>query len=165
MRFTGHLFASFAVACAVASAPAAQPKAAPQVVAYIFPQDAALSAGQVDAHAVTRFNYAFANVRDGRMVTGFAHDAENFAFLTSLRRQNPKLTVLVSVGGWLWSGHFSDAALTKESRAKFIDSAVAFVRQYDLDGLDIDWEYPGLAGATQAFRAEDKQNFTALLSE
>jgi chitinase len=165
MRFPGRIFASLAVACAIASAPAAQPKAAPQVVAYIFPQDAALSAGQVDAHAVTRFNYAFANIRDGRIVTGFAHDAENFAFLTSLRRENPKLTVLVSVGGWLWSGNFSDMALTKESRKKFIDSVVAFVKQYDLDGLDIDWEYPGLAGATQSFRPQDKQNFTALLSE
>jgi chitinase len=124
-----------------------------------------LTAGQVDPHSVTRLNYAFANIQDGRMVTGFAHDAENFAFLTALRNQNPKLTVLVSVGGWLWSGNFSDMALAKESRARFIDSAADFIAQYQLDGLDIDWEYPGLPGATQSFRPEDKQNFTALLGE
>jgi chitinase len=147
------------------SAIAAPPKSAPLLVAYIFPQNAVLTAGQVDPHSVTRLNYAFANIQDGRMVTGFAHDAENFAFLTALRKENPQLTILVSVGGWLWSGNFSDMALTKESRARFIDSAADFVAQYQLDGLDIDWEYPGLPGATQSFRPEDKQNFTALLGE
>jgi chitinase len=56
-------------------------------------------------------------------------------------------------------------AVSKESRARFIDSASEFIAQYQLDGLDIDWEYPGLPGAGHPFRPEDKQNFTALLSE
>lgn len=165
MRYPGRILVFVGVAFAFVSAYAAPPKQAKQLVAYIFPQNATLAAGQVDPHSFTRLNYAFANIQGGRMVAGFPHDVENFAFLTSLRQQNPKLTVLVSVGGWLWSGGFSEMALTKESRAKFIDSAVAFIKQNNLDGLDIDWEYPGLAGATQAFRAEDKQNFTALLNE
>jgi chitinase len=155
-----------ALAAAALAAPDKKPtRPAPLLVAYIFPQDAALTAGQIDPHSVTRFNYAFANIKDGRMVAGFAHDAENFAFLTALRKENPQLTILVSVGGWLWSGGFSDMALTKESRARFIDSAADFIAQYQLDGLDIDWEYPGMEGSTKAFRPEDKQNFTALLTE
>jgi len=144
---------------------AAPPKPASQVVMYIFPQNAALTAGQVDPHSITRLNYAFANIKDGVMVPGLQHDAENFAFLTALRKQNPRLTILVSVGGWLWSGGFSDMALTRESRSRFIQSAVDFISNNKLDGLDIDWEYPGMAGSTQNFRPEDKQNFTALLTE
>jgi chitinase len=73
--------------------------------------------------------------------------------------------ILVSVGGWTWSGAFSDAALTKESRKTFVESAVAFVSKYNLDGLDIDWEYPALIGNGNVFRPEDKQNYTALLKE
>src|SRR5215469_15096470 len=143
-------------------APAAPTKA---VVAYVFMRDNVLQPGQIDAQRLTRVNYAFANIANGRMVMGFAKDAENFAFLESLKKDNPSLTVLVSVGGWLWSTNFSDMALTAESRAVFIQSVMEFLAQYKLDGLDIDWEYPGLAGAGHPFRPEDKENFTLLLKE
>ena len=73
--------------------------------------------------------------------------------------------MLVSVGGWLWSTNFSDMALTAESRAVFIQSVMEFLARYNLDGLDIDWEYPGMPGAGHPFRAEDKENFTLLLKE
>jgi chitinase len=135
------------------------------VVGYVFPQDAALQAGQIDAQKLTRANYAFANIKDGRMVTGFASDAANFAFLAGLRKQNPGFTVLVSVGGWLWSTNFSDVSLTEESRGVFIQSVTDFLARYDLDGLDIDWEYPGMVGSGHPFRAVDKENFTLLLKE
>jgi chitinase len=135
------------------------------VVAYVFPRVGALQPGQIDPHLITRINYAFANIKDGRMVMGSELDPQNFAYLTSLRKENPSLTVLVSVGGWDWSGGFSDAVLTEQSRQVFIESAVAFLKSYDLDGLDIDWEYPGLAGAGHKFRAEDGANFTVLLKE
>jgi chitinase len=137
----------------------------PMVVAYLFPQDAKLDSGQVNARALTRINYAFANIENGRMVTGFKNDAENFATLVALKKENPQLTVLISVGGWLWSGGFSDAALTARSRAVFMDSVMDFLDRYHLDGLDIDWEFPGLPGAGHKFRAEDKRNFTLLLAE
>ena len=32
----------------------------------------------------------------------------------------------------------------------------------DLDGVDIDWEYPGMKGQDNVFRAEDKENFTLM---
>ena len=135
------------------------------VTGYVFPQDAVLQPGQIDAHALDRINYAFANIEDGRMVAGFAHDTENLALLTALKQQNPSLTVLISVGGWLWSTHFSDVALTEQSRQVFIQSAMDFINLHGLDGLDVDWEYPGMAGSSHAFRSEDKQNFTLLLKE
>lgn len=135
------------------------------IVAYVFPQDNALRDGEIAAGKVTRINYAFANIKDGLIVNGFAHDDENLAALVKLKQQNPSLTVLVSVGGWLWSGAFSDMALTQVSRAAFIQSVVEYVGLHQLDGLDIDWEYPGLEGATKNFRPEDKQNYTLLLKE
>ena len=144
------------------AAPAPPAKA---VVAYVFPQHTVLQPGQIDGQQLTRINYAFANIVNGRMVTGFEHDAENFSYLNSLKKENPSLTVLVSVGGWLWSTNFSDMALTAESRTIFIQSVMEFLTTYKLDGLDIDWEYPGMPGAGHPFRDADKVNFTLLLKE
>ncbi|MGH9588535.1 MAG: glycoside hydrolase family 18 protein [Acidobacteriaceae bacterium] len=137
----------------------------PAVIGYVFPQNHLLQPGEVAVQKLTRINYAFANIKDGRIVEGYATDPANFAALNAMRKQNPSLTILVSVGGWLWSGNFSDTVLTKQSRKVFIDSVVAFIEKYNLDGLDIDWEYPGQIGAGNRFRAEDKQNYTAVLKE
>src|ERR1700722_6174474 len=136
-----------------------------QIIAYIFPRDRVIVPGEVTARKLTRINYAFANLENGVIVEGFTHDAENFAALNSLKHDNPHLTVLVSVGGWTWSGNFSDMALTKKSRNLFIESAVKFVQKYNLDGLDIDWEYPGMAGNNNRFRPDDNQNDPLLLRE
>ncbi len=139
--------------------------AEPVVAAYVFTQGLALTPSEIDAKKLTRINYAFANLAEGRIVEGTPTDAANFAALTALKKDNPHLTILVSVGGWLWSGGFSDAALTQASRAIFVDSVEAFVTRYQLDGLDIDWEYPGMSGAGHVFRPEDKQTYTLLLKE
>jgi chitinase len=137
----------------------------PVVVGYVFPQNKLIQPGEIAAKKLTRINYAFANLQGGRIVNGFADDEKNLASLVALKQENPSLTVLVSVGGWLWSGNFSDMALSKKSRNTFIESAVEFVDHYRLDGLDIDWEYPGQRGAGNRFRPEDKQNYTLLLKE
>lgn len=141
------------------------PSVKPIVVAYVFPQNAALEPGQIEASKLTRINYAFANIADGRMVAGFASDDKNFAFLNGLKKQNPSLKVLVSVGGWLWSTNFSDVSLTSQSRRIFVDSVMDFLNRYSLDGLDVDWEYPGMVGSGHPFRSEDKGNFTLLLRD
>lgn len=135
------------------------------IVAYVFPQNTVMAASQIDPHSIDRINYAFSKIEHGRMTIGAAADPENFAVLQMLRREDPSLKVLVSVGGWLGSGEFSDMARTRESRAKFIESVMRFLAQYRLDGLDIDWEYPGQPGSGHRYRAEDKQNYTALLRE
>jgi chitinase len=149
------------------AAPLLQAAAAqkPAIVGYVFPQNHILAPGEIAAAKLTRICYAFANIQNGRIALGFPDDDRNIPAAVALKRQNAALTVLISVGGWSWSGAFSDMALTPESRGTFIDSAVAFVDKYQLDGLDIDWEYPGLPGATNNFHPEDKQNYTALLKE
>jgi chitinase len=136
-----------------------------EIIAYVFPQDRVLSPGEINARRLTRINYAFANIKNGEIVEGFPHDAENLAILNTLKRNNPALKLLVSVGGWTWSGGFSDAALTPHSRERFISSAVRFIERHKLDGLDIDWEYPDQPGSGNTFRPQDKQNYTLLLAE
>lgn len=144
-----------------------QTKVPPQkaIVAYVFLKDRALQPNEIAVNKLTRINYAFANIRGGRIVNGFTNDDQNLAALVALKQQNPSLTVLVSVGGWEWSDSFSDMALTKASRSKFIASVTEYVEHHQLDGLDIDWEYPGMAGSTNHFRPEDTRNFTLLLKE
>ncbi|HGY3716940.1 TPA: glycoside hydrolase family 18 protein [Citrobacter gillenii] len=85
--------------------------------------------------------------------------------IPTLRKQNPNLKVLLSVGGWGARG-FSGAAATKGSRAVFIQSVQEIVKKYNLDGIDLDWEYPvnGAWGLVESQPA-DRDNFTALLKE
>lgn len=135
------------------------------IIGYIFPQDQMVKPATIAAEKLSIINYAFSDIRDGVMVEGFKRDAENFRLLHGLKARNPELKVLVSVGGWTWSGAFSDMALTKASRRRFIDSVLPFLKRHRLDGLDLDWEYPGLKGIGNRFRPEDKANFTALLRE
>ena len=135
------------------------------IIGYLYSPNRPLAAKDVAAEKLTHINYAFANIKDGLMVEGYSGDAENYKILNSLKERNPKLKILVSVGGWTWSGGFSDMALTPESRKRFIDSAVAFLERHRLDGLDVDWEYPGQKGLNNTNRPEDKVNCTAYLAE
>ena len=124
--------------------------------------------GLADIHAInaqklTHINYAFALVSpEGEMIFREADAPAHLARLHALKARNPDLKILVSVGGW-GADNFSDAALTDASRAKFARSAVEMVKRYSLDGIDLDWEYPGDPGPGIKFRAEDKENFTLLL--
>ncbi|MGL5701417.1 MAG: glycoside hydrolase family 18 protein [Kluyvera sp.] len=89
----------------------------------------------------------------------------DLAKIPTLRKQNPNLKVLLSVGGWGARG-FSGAAATPESRAVFIRSAQEVVEKYGLDGIDLDWEYPvNGAWGLVASQPADRDNFTALLKE
>jgi chitinase len=138
--------------------------ARPVAAAYVFPHGV-LEPARIDAQRLTRIYYAFAVIQNGVMVPSVSSDPANLPLVTGLRQQNPKLEVMVSVGGWLGCAGFSDAALTAESRAKFVQSVMEFLERYDLDGLDVDWEYPGMAGAGNTYRSEDRQDFTSLLTE
>ena len=120
----------------------------------------------VDVSKLTHINYAFADIgQDYRIKMGYADkDPKNFEMFNSLKTINPDLKVLISVGGWNWSGRFSDMASTEQNRIKFADSCVEFIVKYKLDGVDLDWEYPVSGGLiTNSKRQNDKQNFTLLL--
>lgn len=65
--------------------------------------------------------------------------------------------LMVSVGGWTFSTNFPTIASTPVKRATFAHDINTIIKLYNLDGIDIDWEYPN----TQA----DKQNYTILLQQ
>ena len=116
----------------------------------------------IHAEKLTHINFAFAHIKNGKVAFDNPDLAPALKSLLALKKQNPQLKIIISVGGWEADG-FSDAALTEASRAIFAESALALMRQHGADGLDLDWEYPGQGVAGIKFRAEDKQNFTSLL--
>lgn len=114
----------------------------------------------IHAQKLTHLNVAFAHIdKDHRVVM---ESTAALPGLRALKKSNPRLKILLSVGGWQAEG-FSDAALTGASRLAFADSALKLLREQALDGIDIDWEYPGNGIAGIRSRPEDKQNFALLL--
>ncbi|MET8148042.1 glycoside hydrolase family 18 protein [Actinoplanes sp. NPDC049668] len=104
--------------------------------------------------------------------------AGNLNQLAELKAANPKLRVLISLGGWTGSAYFSDAALTDASRKKLVASCVDLWIKGNLpglaagagagifDGIDLDWEWPGSEGnAGNVIRPADRRNFTLLTAE
>jgi chitinase len=104
--------------------------------------------------------------------------AGNFNQLRKLKALHPRLKVIYSLGGWSMSNHFSDAALTANSRRRFVASCLNLFIRGDLpgapagaaagifDGIDLDWEWPGSEGERgNVVRPQDKRNFTLLLAE
>lgn len=118
----------------------------------------------IPAAKLTHVNFAFAKI-DGEGRVGFERPdfAGALASLVALRQANPRLRVIISIGGWGADG-FSDAALSESSRSAFTGSAVALMREHRADGIDLDWEYPGQAAAGIKARPEDEENFTRLLA-
>ena len=61
--------------------------------------------------------------------------------------------VLISVGGWGWDKQFEAMAANPAARAQFVSGLVDFVAAHNLDGADIDWEYPDPGQSSQDFLA------------
>lgn len=68
----------------------------------------------------------------------------NLGQLRKAKLTHPNLKVLISVGGWTKSHGFHAAAATASSRSQAAANLVAFMKTHGLDGVDIDWEYPGV---------------------
>jgi GH18 family chitinase len=71
--------------------------------------------------------------------------------------------VLASIGGWTLSDNFPSIATSATKRALFAHSCVTLCHQYNFDGIDIDWEYPGYADHMGT--SADKVNFTIFLQQ
>lgn len=117
-----------------------------------------------DAFLTTHLNYAFAHVNES--FDGVRIDSlDRLKAIVSLKQKNPDLKVILSIGGW-GSGNFSEMAADKALRRSFCRDCARKAKALSLDGIDIDWEYPGNGkGALISWSARDKDNFTLLMKD
>ena len=117
-----------------------------------------------DPTYVTIFNYAFGHVNDSFNGVRINNE-ESLMALSNLKKQKPDLKVVISIGGW-GSGRFSEMAADENFRKSFVADCKRVVDQFNLDGVDLDWEYPTqTAGGRISSSPNDIDNFTKLMSE
>lgn len=81
---------------------------------------------------------------------------------TGLKRSHPHLKVSLAIGGWNeGSKNYSTLVANVQLRQQFVKQVSSFVRKYNFDGLDLDWEYPTQRGGNPS----DRENFVALTKE
>ena len=113
-----------------------------------------------DAKRLTHVNIAFGLVgQDGLLDTS---ELPYMNYVEKIRSWNPELKFVLSIGGWE-AGNFSTMAMTAEGRERFAASCADFVKQWKLDGIDIDWEYPCDNSAGIDCDPSDREHYTALL--
>ena len=138
-------------------------------------------AGVMDAFADYQKSYTATESVDGQADQWNQPLRGNFNQLKKLKQQYPHLKLLISLGGWTWSGGFHEAAKTAASRQKLVASCLDIYIRGNLpvvdnaggpgaaaalfDGIDVDWEYPGDPGIGNPYGPEDRHNFTLLLQE
>ena len=116
-----------------------------------------------DPTTVTHINYAFGGVKDTFDGVNISNP-ERLRTIANLKKNNPDLKVLLSVGGW-GAGNFSEMAADPKLRRKFADDCLRIVKEYNLDGIDIDWEYPGSSAAKISSSPDDRANFTLFMRD
>ena len=116
-----------------------------------------------DPQYMTHINYAFGHVNES--FNGVKIDnEERLRQIVDLRKQKPELKVLLSIGG-LGSGRFSEMAANDEYRRAFAADCDRVVKEFALDGIDIDWEYPTSSMANISSSPDDTENFTLLMQD
>ena len=104
---------------------------------------------------LTHINYAFLTPKDDGTFNPINNDWKLNLIVQNAHTHNVK--VLISVGGWGWDKQFETVAANPAARSVFVQNLKAFVDKYQLDGTDIDWEYPA--------PGQSSQNFLALIKE
>lgn len=126
-------------------------------IGQFFPED-------IDPHLCTHLLFAFGWMKKHKLSAFDPADITKngkkgmYERLTELKNKNPRLKVLLAVGGWSFGTEkFKDMAKNQYNRQLFIFSALDFLREHNFDGLDLDWEFPR--------GPDDKKNFVSLLKE
>ncbi|XP_050334459.1 probable chitinase 2 isoform X1 [Bactrocera neohumeralis] len=85
-----------------------------------------------------------------------------YEHLTGFKITHPHLKVSLAIGGWNeGSKNYSLLVADPEQRRRFVKQVTTFIRKYNFDGLDLDWEYPTQRGG----RPQDRENFVQLTKE
>ena len=112
-----------------------------------------------DADLLTHVNMSFALVKDGK---GSVDHWKNAAKVREFVRNKGHIKAVLSVGGW-GAGGFSPAVATADGRELLAQTLVDIVDDYDFDGIDMDWEFPGLDMAKIEASPDDKVNYTTFM--
>ena len=100
--------------------------------------DAIADITPAQARRLTHLNIAFGVVKDNLInVDSFRR---NRYYIEQVKRYNPNLQILISTGGGGAGGH--GTATTDENLPAFVKSTMDAVREFELDGIDCDWEFP-----------------------
>ncbi|CEO96860.1 GH18 domain-containing protein [Plasmodiophora brassicae] len=146
------------------------------IVAAFFTNQAPFPATNIPAGLLTHLIYSFANVNtDCSIFTMYPADLDPnnpFSYaqvLATVRKANPNIKVMLSFGGDTQNVDpktcpaFTACVATQATRATFIGNMLAWVRQHGFDGIDLDWESPGVP--LKCGVPDDKPNFVSLLRE
>ena len=131
--------------------------------------------GIPDPTLMTNINYAFAElyVRDG-VYEGFKLQGseDRFRQVVALKKKNPKLKISLSFSHTVdnsdnyQGGGFSALAKSDEYRKAFAKDCRDFCSKWGIDGIDIDWEFPGLSWSGHACDpAVDVENHVLLMKQ
>jgi chitinase len=159
------ILASLILAVSLYSCTKNLPDKGVKIMAYYFPHWGNFHPEALPLDKLTHIIFSFTEVIDNEMK--FPDDSTGLMLrqLVAEKKSFPNLKVMIACGGWGGSGGFSEMSGTPENRKKFVESVARFIREYKLDGLDIDWEYPGMPGIGNPYIPEDKENFTSLMRE
>ncbi|XP_066255008.1 probable chitinase 2 [Euwallacea similis] len=179
--WANYLIGSCAVLVAVFGSGDAQTSTGPThgkvVVCYIGtwavyrPDKGAFTVENLDPSLCTHIIYSFAGLNPSedsiKSLDPWQDLTENYGKggyqrITTLKLRYPHLKVSLAIGGWNeGSANYSKLAAEPSRRSKFVSSSVDFIRKYNFDGLDLDWEFPGKRGGSP----DDKLNFLLLVKE
>ncbi len=123
----------------------------------------------IDSFAIgklTHIIFSFAHLKGNELYIKNAADSALIKKLVGLKKTNPGIKIMLSLGGWGGCQTCSDVFSTKYDRRKFAKSVKEINNYFGTDGLDLDWEYPAISGFPgHRFVVEDKTNFTALVTQ
>lgn len=120
----------------------------------------------IAAGKLTHVIFSFCHLSGNVLKVDNAGDAATIAALVEMKKKNPSLKVLLSLGGWGGCETCSDVFSSAKGRKDFAESVLQLNRFFKTDGVDIDWEYPVVEGFPgHKFSPADKKNFTDLILE
>jgi len=119
-----------------------------------------------EAEKLTHIIFSFCHLKGNRLVVDDAQDTATIRKLVGLKKRNPSLKVLLSLGGWGGCETCSDVFADDNNRKVFARSVLELNNYFGTDGIDLDWEYPTIPGYPgHKYQPADKDNFTALVKE